>query len=70
MEFQSQNCFSEFGTPSRKERSISMKKSDNSQMVDNEKKVETGDTIIGPVNVNFSGTGIDFLALGDFLISK
>ena len=32
-------------------------------MVDNEKKVETGEIIIGPVNVNFSGTGRDYFGI-------
>ena len=49
--------------PSRKEPSISMTKSADSQMVDKEEKVGPGETILGPVNVNFSGTGREYFGI-------
>ena len=49
--------------PSRNEPSITMPKSDDSQLVDKEKKVGTGETILGPVNVNFLGTGREYFGI-------
>ena len=49
--------------PSRKEPSISMPKSDDSQLVDKEQKVGTGETILGPINVNFLGTGREYFGI-------
>ena len=40
-----------------------MPKSDDSQLVDKEKKVGTEETILGPVNVNFLGTGREYFGI-------
>ncbi len=49
--------------PARKEPSITVTKSDESQMGDIEKKVETSEAILGPVNVKFSGTGGEYFGI-------
>ena len=49
--------------PARKNPFTTLTKSEESQMGDKEKKVETGEAIFGPVNVKFSGTGREYFGI-------